>query len=249
MPDKILLTMITPAQLRSPRMLGPVLDAFEATARTTPTHWGPDERARNPYDRSELLSEVGATQDDAVVPGIARRKTPRFDAYISLGLGKLNYAEVEFGASVSDADVKLAFTLGTALAASMKVEFGIVHPIWRLGERSQHYSASGIIRPRDFARCGPEALCARTWFGPQLAQLLDAKALRANGCAVRETSWGGLEVDLVEEPWTADFETLSARQTDVMTRLKSAGLFGDYSDGSQCKAGTRWSRIAVGATA
>lgn len=248
MPDQTLITMMTLMPLGTASGLARLLDAFEHQPTTMPTHWGMDERARNPYDRAAMIAGVTEEANNILVPGLHRRKPPRYQAYFAAYDSGLNYVKIDFGSSLKPADLARVFVLGDTLAEQLTVEFGLVHLIWRLGEQSQNYSAAGVIKARDLQQYGLKAPCARTWFGPHLVRLLGRDRLAATGAPQHDTAWGAVQFDLTEQPWTADFATLSARQNEVMTRLQPSGIFGDYSNMIRYQPGPRWEPIPVPAT-
>jgi hypothetical protein len=241
-PDTVLITMFSQVPLRSAAGLNGLLDAFESIPECVPTHWGPDERARDPYDRQAMVQTVSSFALEHKFPGLHRRKPPRYEAYFSARDAGMKYVKVEFGAALSDAMMRTPFALADGLAKALEPVYGIVHPIWRLGAISQSYSASGIFKAADFQKCGPRAICARTWFGPKL---IDRDVLVAAGCIVKGTAWGGEQVDLVVRPEAATFEDLSARQAEIMKRLQATGIFGDYSQPLQCKPGPKWTPVPI----
>jgi len=97
MPDRVEIIVFTKSSLRSPVGLEHLLNAFESVKEFTPTHWGVDERARNPYDRNEVLTTVSAFKSDFHMPGLHRRQPPRYKAFFSARNQGLNYVNVEFG--------------------------------------------------------------------------------------------------------------------------------------------------------
>ncbi|MBR8835453.1 MAG: hypothetical protein DSM106950_15880 [Stigonema ocellatum SAG 48.90 = DSM 106950] len=238
MPDRVEITVITKSSLRSCFGLEHLLNAFESIKDLTPTHWGADERARNPYDRSELLATVSAFKSDFYMPGLQRRQAPRYKAYFSARNQGLNYVNVEFGSSIHNKDLPRVFALGNAIAAQLKAEFGVVHLVWYEG--SQDYCASGKITASELQKYGPVPVCARTWFGSHLVQLIGSDRLSHSGSIIQNTPWGGIQLDLVEHPWESDVEMLSSRQLELMKQLQPSGVFGDYTQILNYKPGPNW---------
>lgn len=163
MPDRVEITVITKNSLRCHGGLEHLLNAFESLKEFTPTHWGLDERAPNPYNRNELIAVVSSLKSNVYLPGIHRRQAPRYQAYFSARNEDLNYVSVEFGASLKQKDLPKVFALGDALAKHLEAEFGNVHPVWL--EASQEYCASGQITAEELQKYGLTPVCARTWFG------------------------------------------------------------------------------------
>lgn len=83
MPDKVKVTIITKISLRCHTGLKRLLNAFESVERFTPTHWGLDERAPNPYNHDELIAAVSTLKSNFYLPGLHRRQAPRYQAYFS----------------------------------------------------------------------------------------------------------------------------------------------------------------------
>lgn len=230
--------VITKSSLRSCAGLEHLLNAFLRIKELTPTHWGTDERARNPYDHNELLATVSAFKSDFHIPGLHRRQAPRYKAYFSARNQGLNYVSVEFGSSLHLKDLQRVFLLGDAIAAQLEAEFGIVHPVWLEG--SQEYCASGKITADELQKYGPTPVCARTWFGSHLVKLIGSKRLFHSGAIIHNTPWGGIQLDLVQHPWESDLETLSSRQRSVIKHLQPSGVFGDYTQILNYKPGLNW---------
>ena len=221
-----------------------LLDAFGAEDALTPTHWAKDERENRPYDRdtSRMMGLISANRDWFFC--VKRSTPPCYLAYANAlqaldRPGGLCHVKVTFESKIRQRDVAPIFRLGTELAANLKAEYGLVHSIWRLGERSQSYSAAGIVVPGELQPYGPPGVAARTWFGPHLTRLFGQDRLLNAGVPARETSWGGVEMELVERPWSADFEALSARQQAVMETLGPADVFARY-DGIEARQGPNW---------
>ncbi|KYC41491.1 hypothetical protein WA1_15620 [Scytonema hofmannii PCC 7110] len=238
MPDRVEIIVITKSSLRSCAGLEHLLNAFESIKELTPTHWGTDERAPNPYDRNDLLATVSAFKSDFNMPSLHRRQAPRYKAYFSASDRGLNYVSVEFGSSLQNKDLHRVFLLGDAIAAQLEAEFGIVHPVWLEG--SQEYCASGKITASELQKYGPSPVCARTWFGSHLVQLISSKRLFLSGAIIHNTPWGGVQLDLVQHPWKSDLETLSNRQRSVMKHLQPSGVFGDYTQFLNYQPGSNW---------
>src|SRR4051812_37839493 len=96
MADRTLVVIFTKTALRSETGLERLLDAFDSVEEFTPTHWGQDERARDPYDRAQLIKEVSSLKSEFGMPGLQRRRPPRYKAYFSAKNSGLKVVKVEF---------------------------------------------------------------------------------------------------------------------------------------------------------
>lgn len=94
MPDRVGITVITKISLRCHIGLERLLNAFEKVKKFTPTHWGLDERAPNPYNHDELIATVSTLKSNFYLPGLHRRQVPRYQAYFSATNEDLNYVLV-----------------------------------------------------------------------------------------------------------------------------------------------------------
>lgn len=242
--DAIYITMFTEVPLGTVQGLSGLLNVLESEPNYVPTHWGPDERARSPYDRSEMISVISNYKSNFHTPGLHRRKAPRYEAYFSAKKIGLNYFKLEFASNLKQDILENVFLLGDAIAQQLKPEFGFVHTIWCLDKASQRYSASGTLRLRDFEKFGPKSVYARTWFGSYLSQLIGHESLQKSGAFCEDTAWGGARLDLVHNPWECNSETLDKRQLEVMESLRTTGIFGDYSVPIKPKPGLKWIPIS-----
>jgi hypothetical protein len=240
MPDRVEITIITKNSLRCHAGLERLLNAFESAKNFTPTHWDLDERARNPYNRNELLATVSSLKSDFYLPSLQRKQAKRYKAYFSARDEGLNYLSVEFGACNHEKDLSDIFELGNVIATELQAEFGIVHPVWLEG--SQEYCAAGQINVDELQKYGLNKVCARTWFGSDLVKMIGRERLLNSGAQIENTPWGGVKLDLVEHPWESDVETLSSKQIFVMKHLEPSGVFGDYTD-IEYKPGANWKPI------
>src|SRR5579859_3779021 len=163
MPDRVLITMITRRSLHDATNLARLLDAFEQQRHLLPTHWGLDERAGQRYERSTLIEGVSELPDDVTILHLQRRKQPRYSAYVSIQRHALNDVHFVCQQGLTEQSMPELYALGAALAQQLTPEFAFVHSIWDYGERSQAYSAAGVLNAREFQRYGLSGICARTW--------------------------------------------------------------------------------------
>lgn len=220
------------------------MSALNQVPDMTPTHWGPDERARLSYEASSFLAAVSSYTADGNTPGLHRRVPPRYQAYFSAANAGLKTLKIEFGA-VSVQETERIFALGDALTLALEPELGLIHPIWQRGAESQEYSAAGIVTAQKIQRFGLRPPCARTWYGDYLTALIGRELLQTSGALVSDRVGGGMQLDLTEQVWQADYAALSAQQRHVMQTLQMSGVFGDYSDPIRPQPAPAWRPIPL----
>jgi hypothetical protein len=244
--DKLLIVMLTKLPLGKEEALASLLRAFEQRDAFIPTNWGKDEKARLAYDHDEFVRAAPSFSEHTYA-GIARvKKKPSYRGYFRTGKSNLNVLHVDYSVgSLREKDPAEIYSWGDLLAETLQIEFGIVHQIGDYDAITDFYGASGNIDTSYLQGFGLKAVCARTWFGPYLSNLIGNDLFRECNVPTEKTSWGGTRLDLIESPWQADDKTLLDRQSQVLSVLKKAGIFGDFSGGlqSRFKRGDRWAPI------
>ncbi len=195
-----------------------ILDGLEANPVLDATHASGDERKRVPY--------VRATAEEAARNGFVslwRTKAPKYGGWLSTKSSTTDGLTLEFNPAPSPPALAAVFDGAARLADVMRPEFGFVHLCYVRDPDAVAYNRGfASMTGRVLDRVGIANVHARNWFGPYLVKLLGRDFLLAFPYA-REKSWGGIQVDLVAEPWSSDFETLRVGQEEVMKRLNATG--------------------------
>jgi hypothetical protein len=240
MPDRVIVQLFFVTPMRNQRRLGKVLGVFHDFPAFAPTHWSPrDERSLPPFDEAEAIRGLVAVKGLTAQAVFKRNKNPKYEGFLFARDGHLETLRLQFGKLAQGWTYQALYEFGSALAGLVEPEFGFVHPVWDLGAKSQEYSVAGRIKASEIEQYGLRSLCARTWFGPRLADVL-CKAIAKSGLAQTSLAKNLVEVDLVENPWQADFAALSARRDQVMAVLTRTGWFGDYTTFGHYKKGKKW---------
>lgn len=222
--SEINLMQMFPGSTRDARGLDRVLGALERHPALTPTHASVDERKRLPYDKAASIEKV--VSDAVLALQLWRGKAPRYTGGLSTRDESHNLFRADYPDPSDAARAREVFHAATELADTLAPAFGFVHSKWRLGEASQRYNEGVGITRMDLWRYGLAQVHARTWFGPDLVTLIGEAHLLALPESTR-TAWGGVQLDLAPEPWTADFSTLQRRQSEVRAALAPLHLFYD----------------------
>lgn len=211
--------------------LEPVLRALGARRPFEPESWGLDERCGLPWDEARALGAAGGRTSPAVLQ-LQRKKRIAYDAMI--GLSDRPYVVVEPKPRTAAKDWPLVFELGDALANAYEPEVGWVHA-WAAPPYPMDEAAKARLRidlgcngaPNDYQDYGPGGLGMRTYLGPRLVALLGRERIASSPLVCTELPWGGLRVDLVEDPWEATPDALRQAWRAAMDHLEPARVFAE----------------------
>jgi hypothetical protein len=99
-------------------------------------------------------------------------------------------------------------------------------PTWDSdSQRTAYLRASCIPLYNEYYRTGPTGLGTRTVFGPNFVKQFGHSFLLQTPAFVTELTWGGVMIDLVEEPWAATSDKLDAAWTASMEHLRGRHIF------------------------
>jgi len=237
MVDKLKIYQVFPTTAPQPDELARVLAALEGEPVAFPTHASTDERKRIPYDRDALLRSFASARSGY---HLWRAKVPKYnEAFVSAKATTHNLVKVDYDSAPRDSQLPELFAAWTRVASVLKPEFGFVHSLWALGKPSEEYNRGPGITAQKLRDFGFRSVHARTWFGPDLVAVIGVERLLRIEHTTR-TSWGGVQLDLVPNPWAATFEQLEGRTREVKQIFASWGLLGDYSDLNNTRPGPNW---------
>jgi hypothetical protein len=242
-PDRLELNVFSWHSPVDQAQLSSLLQAFDSNIDLAPTHYssGDSEDPKvtyQPYDRHQFLADVSNFDEYEELPVLYRKERPKYEAEVSNNGSGLNSVSVMFDARLKVKDLSQIFDWSDSISLNLDAEFACIDPFW--DDIDYEYIHSAGIGARDFQSNGLVSISARNWFGPHLVQLIGRE--RINNCDgyVQDTAWGGVRLDLVEEPWQANAETLSIAQKKIRRNLEDSGVFGDYSKVLRFKAGKNW---------
>ena len=240
MPDSVHLTLFVLRPMRNERWVRRLLGVFEEFPAFAPTHWSPkDQRSMPPYVEEEAVRGVVGDEFPMAQGVFKRAKEPKYEGFLFASNEELSTVKLKFDSIAKAQTYESLYAFGSKLAREVEPEFGVLHPVWKLGKKSQAYSGSGLNRSQDVQEYGLSSFSARTWLGKRLSDLL-GDVVEEAGLSPTALTKRVLEIDLLESPWLADFEAMSMRREQVMDVLATTGLFGDYSVLLQYKKAEKW---------
>ncbi len=200
-----------------------------ATALTSTSHWLPDYAAHRTVARRTYIAPSSAERDlerilcesDGSVE-LIRDAPPR---YTLRYLPSRWLSSVSFECHTVQVDaLPLYFGMGDVIAASSRLEYGFVQPLYSPTPRP--LEELGVIAeyPQSYRRFGPSRLYARTFIGPRLAAVIGKSIIAEMGCHVSHLAGGVVRLDVDRCPWEIEPTALAARLKDIQHRFQQLGV-------------------------
>lgn len=196
-----------------------------------PSSWGLDERATHPYDEARIaLAATGKSSPNILQ--LKRKERIQHSTFIRLSKRPGLTMEADHP---KPEDWSELFALGDTLAQVYHPEIAWVHgfsntqpPVTNEMERAQFLLDSAVsgARPK-YDDQGPRGLGMRTYFGPHLVDLLGRERLIGSPGVVCELDWGGIRIDLVEQPWDVSQSELLQSWQAAMDHLRPTQVFAE----------------------
>jgi len=235
MRDELVISLNIPRNLAAPTELAKVLQLLESEPLATPTHASLDERKRLPYNRDEATA-AGAGR----ALSLWRSRKPKYtDGVLTAANVTHNALGISYQKGLSTVDQSEIFATWTRLVDALKPEFGLIHPVFVGVPEAKHYNPGYQVGFKAIRDNGFDSFHARNWFGPDLVGVIGRQRLLSLP-RTSPLSWGGVQLDLLEDPWEAEVGPLLARQTELKEIFKSWGLLGDHSVVGRPRPGPNW---------
>lgn len=210
-----------------------LVDAI-ATDSLRPDRWGGDP-PREAFSRTAFLKDIRAEDYNRFC--LQRTTVPKwFGCYSEGG------AWFQFNAPLAKKWWPEIFDWSDQLAEVFQPVFGACHPVV-VSEDCIHNNWSVAAHYEVIRLNGLPWLGGRTYLGRRLVKAITMDVLQSSGIAkIVEYEWG-VKLDLVEEPWTVSETEFVSRQSVIMRKLSSTGLFGEYGLTSlDVEPGRKWKR-------
>lgn len=237
MKENINIIRLFPTQAINGERLVEVFNVFEAETKLQPEKWGHNERIRQIYNKEEIVTLVqegiktGKNIKDLLF--LYRNKKLKYNSFFSTRQYPGTFFDFVCKDKVREEEQKLIFELGDHIANIVKPIFGTTHILFvesRI-EQTMEYELLEICgQPysAEFRSNGPFGVGLRTYFGEQLIEMFGRDFLMNTPAHVVGLEWGGIRIDLVEEPWKIDETTLMEKWKEVMAYLGQKDLFAKY---------------------
>ncbi|MDN3362878.1 hypothetical protein QU577_14040 [Priestia megaterium] len=228
-PNYFSISMYPTVAFNEEELLGRLLDVFESNEKFAPTHWGNAETVRVEYNREEILEEVISGRKVSEVH-LYRDKSVHYRGRFEVNLNYGSFLKFEFQKSIPQKFWSDFFVLSDQIAEVTKPCFGVAQICWPVPnpwnterERLQKWmNISSLPIPVRFLPNGPLGVGARTYFSGQVLGMFGKEFLLNTPAVVSELEWGGVCMDLLQNPLEADSDTWLDRWLHVMKYLEPA---------------------------
>ena len=213
-----------------------VLDVLDARG-LTPQKAGLEERAKKPYERDGVLGLLSERPTAFAQTKMYLWRTARLKYMAWLALWDEARIVVEFEPTPPPTEWQSIFELGDALAAVFQPDWGAAGIAFDLRADVRRapadademdaclVTASTSLDGLQYRRSGPSGLSWRTYIGPFFVEQFGRERIESLPLVVEKLAWGGYRIDLVPEPWKADFPTVLEAWRRGMAHLRDANVF------------------------
>jgi hypothetical protein len=233
--------------------LASVLQALQANPLFSAETWGLDERSNKPYEESKILLVANGKSSPFV---LQLRRKKKIQHTTTIRLSNRPGVIVNVPPNTPSQDWFNIFELGDSLASAYQPDIAWIHlfadlelPFSDEHQKTQFIMDSGVVGSgSNYDDDGPGGLGIRTYIGPRLIEIFGRDLLLNTPASVTEMNWGGVRIDLVEEPWSASQVALVSAWKVAMEHLRQAEVFSEVDiDEDDYVYFTRGRRFTTGA--
>ncbi|MCG7376056.1 hypothetical protein MH215_03570 [Paenibacillus sp. ACRSA] len=211
--------------------LNRVLDVFETSEYFMPTLWGNSEKSKYQYDRGTLINEVSSDQMLSEIY-LRRNNSNKFEGRFSTELSPRSFLNFKFDSKITPSQWSDIFDLSDKLAEIIKPSYGVAHVFWPIPEKMDiEYKKTFLLMdycaqptPVDFVQSGPAGVAMRTYFSGKVKDLFGDYFIQNIPAKVTKTVWGGIRIDLDDEPWKTDISQVLYNFKEVMGYLEQKSI-------------------------
>lgn len=211
-------------------ILGNLLDVFESNDKFAPTHWGNSEQVKVEYNRNEIIEKVSERRISEVY--LHRNKTVKYTGSFKVHMSPRSFLDLEVHKSMPKKLWPAFFELSDKIAEIVKPSFGVTHIFWPPtypwnNDNDRNHIWMNLCSypvPVKFLQNGPLGVGTRTYFSNYILEMFGRDLLKKAPAIISEFNWGGMSIDVVENPWDADISELLDNWLKVMNYLKSSNV-------------------------
>lgn len=235
-PTEILLSMFPSISLKEEETIEELISLFDDEIMI-PDKYGYDERIRMKYNKRELIENIltGNSKFDYVFLH-KTDKGIKYNGWFITKKSDRSYFKFRFSKNMNKKYFQYFFEKCDSIASIIKPRFGIA-TMWQDGIEINDDEMQGLNScmyestepiPAKFLSEGPLGVGLRTYFNEDIINLFGRDFLLNAPAYVEELDWGGIRMDLVEEPWNTEMDIVFESWIKVMDYLKEANVFSEY---------------------
>ncbi|MBD8498792.1 hypothetical protein [Paenibacillus arenosi] len=227
LPSVFTISMFPSVSLDNEILLNSLLNVLEQIEQLIPTQWGPNEMTRLTYNKSDVLERVLASPFKDTEIYLHRTENLKYEGSFSLGYSFRSFLHFKFN-SMPRTLWPLLFELSDSIAQIVKPRYGNTHIFWpstvpwKTDQQRLHRWMNFCAQPApvNFGPVGPLGLGHRTYFGEDIVELIGESSLLNTPAIVSENEWGGIQIDVVKEPWLSTPDQLLSAWLQSMNYLQ-----------------------------
>ncbi|WFA85695.1 hypothetical protein [Paenibacillus amylolyticus] len=231
-PELFSIIMYPTVDLNQREVLGHILDAFEATEKFTPTHWGNNEMVKIEYNRNEIFEKIFSVCGISEIH-LYRNNAVKFSGSFELNMSSRSFLKFDFHKSMPRILWPTFFELSDKIAEIVKPSYGVTHIFgesyypWSNEHQKQHVwmDACSYPVPVQFLQNGPLGVGSRTYFGSYILDMIDREVLLNSPGVVSKLDWGGISIDIFNGSFGTEEDRLTDNWLRVMKYLEPSQVF------------------------
>lgn len=229
-PRAIGLELIGVRPLYRQDVLLPLLRQLQSQPLLAAELWGLDQHTDRPYDEQEIARLADGAP---LASALQLRRGKRIQYSAQILLGRFPGVSLQIAPQTPARDWPALFVLGDALAEVYQPDIAWVHisadlepPFDDPQQETRFLIDSGVVGAGvSYEDFGPGGFGLRTYIGPRFVELFGRDLLLSTPAVVAALPWGGVRVDLVEQPWQADAPPLTSVWRAAMEHVRPAQVF------------------------
>ncbi|MDR9856635.1 hypothetical protein RJP21_23820 [Paenibacillus sp. VCA1] len=227
-PNYFSISMYPTEPLDNEEALSSLLKVFESNSKLVPQQWGNSELIRLDYNRNEIL-EKSLLERKVSEVYLHRTSNIKYSGKFNIFTNSRSFLDFDFNKTMPQKFWSLFFQLSDQIAEIVKPRWGVTHisysPTypWKSELERLHIWLNLCSQPIPvrFLPNGPLGLGTRTYFGGHILELFGKDFLMNATGVVTELSWGGIRIDVSDNPWEVDLESFLEKWVALMNYLDS----------------------------
>lgn len=250
LPDRVNMNFLFPEPLYGVGFFEKIIQVFSEFG-LYPDNWGNEEMEKVPFNIEEIQKMAEKLAGSSYAFVIRKKGGRGYEVLTSaLYIQDLNGMYFEFKKPKSQKGYRALYSFFAQLSKILNPEYAMLHPVWYSDdEDAQNFYNMGILHVNEYAKYGPPSIGIYSWIGKRPTQRIGLKNIEESGVQlIEQMESGSILISVLVEPWSKSYRQLETALNNVMSKLSSTGMFGDYREGRIfAEAGKNWQDLPLNA--